>query len=94
MKYIQHKIRARDDRKIIELIEKHGPTGYGIYWIVMEELDQSPAYRIALTDSWLKRIAKINNISDHMTLFRVLETMAELNLLHQPLWEEKIITPM
>lgn len=39
--YFSHDYNARNDEKIKELIFKHGMTGYGIYWSIIEELYQN-----------------------------------------------------
>jgi hypothetical protein len=39
--YFSHDYNARNDEKIKELIFKHGMTGYGIYWSVIEDLYQN-----------------------------------------------------
>jgi hypothetical protein len=39
--YFSHDYNARNDEKIKELIFKHGMSGYGIYWSIIEELYQN-----------------------------------------------------
>ncbi len=36
--YFKHDLDAREDDKMRALIMKHGATGYGIYWMVIEDL--------------------------------------------------------
>ena len=36
--YFKHDLDAREDGKMRALIMKHGATGYGIYWMVVEDL--------------------------------------------------------
>ena len=36
--YFSHDYNARTDEKIKKLIKKHGMTGYGIYWSIVEDL--------------------------------------------------------
>ena len=39
--YFSHDYNARTDSKIKRLIAKHGMTGYGIYWAIVEDLYQN-----------------------------------------------------
>ena len=39
--YFSHDYNARNDEKIKELIFKHGMSGYGVYWSIIEELYQN-----------------------------------------------------
>lgn len=39
--YFSHDYNTRNDEKIKELIFKHGMTGYGVYWSIIEELYQN-----------------------------------------------------
>lgn len=39
--YFSHDYNARNDEKVKELIFKHGMSGYGIYWSIIEELYQN-----------------------------------------------------
>ena len=36
--YFTHDYNCRSDIKIKKLIRQHGPTGYGIYWMLIEDL--------------------------------------------------------
>jgi len=36
--YFTHDYNSRSDIKIKKLIRQHGPTGYGIYWMLVEDL--------------------------------------------------------
>lgn len=36
--YFQHDYNSRNDPKIVDLIDKMGPEGYGFYWILIEVL--------------------------------------------------------
>lgn len=38
LSYFSHDTYARKDKKIRRLIFKHGPAGYGVYWILAETL--------------------------------------------------------
>jgi hypothetical protein len=39
--YFSHDYTARSDDKIKQLIRRHGMTGYGIYWAIVEDLYQN-----------------------------------------------------
>jgi hypothetical protein len=43
--YFPHDSNAKDDPKIINMIEQHGPEAYGIYWILIETLRDQPEFR-------------------------------------------------
>ena len=43
-----HDANAAGDHKCIDLIEKLGPEGYGIYWLLIESLRREPNFRIPL----------------------------------------------
>ena len=42
--YIPHEISMRSTTEVMNLIEKEGPTGYGIYWALMEYLRVQDGY--------------------------------------------------
>ena len=46
--YFPHDSNAKDDPKIINMIEQHGPEAYGIYWILIETLRDQPEYKAPL----------------------------------------------
>ena len=43
--YFPHDSNAKDDPKIIVLMEELGPEGYGIFWILIETLRDQPDYK-------------------------------------------------
>ena len=43
--YFPHDSNAKDDPKIINMIEQHGPEAYGIYWILIETLRDQPEFK-------------------------------------------------
>ncbi|MBM9604106.1 conserved phage C-terminal domain-containing protein [Desulfopila inferna] len=47
--YFPHDSNAKDDPKIVLLIEQLGLEGYGIYWVLIEILRDQPNYRYPLT---------------------------------------------
>lgn len=93
MKWFDHDIDARSDDKIFELIEAHGMMGYGLWWLILEELyaSEETGFQIEATETWFKRIAKQANLTDWRSLVRVLDTMAEQNLIDAQLWAEHFI---
>lgn len=93
MKYFKHDLLTRDDDKIFELIEIHGMMGYGLWWVLLEELYKAEenGFQIEATDTWFKRLSKQLNLTDWRSLIRVLDTMAAHGLLNPQLWAEHII---
>jgi hypothetical protein len=48
--YFSHDSNARNDIKIMKLRRKHGMTGYGIYWCIIEILRETSDYRLSVQD--------------------------------------------
>jgi hypothetical protein len=46
--YFPHDSNAKDDPKIVLLIEQLGLEGYGIYWVLVETLRDQPEYKYPL----------------------------------------------
>ena len=46
--FFPHDSNAKDDPKIVLLIEQLGLEGYGIYWVLIETLRDQPDYRYPL----------------------------------------------
>jgi hypothetical protein len=46
--YFPHDSNAKDDPKIVLLIEQFGLEGYGIYWVLIETLRDQPGYKYPL----------------------------------------------
>lgn len=46
--YFPHDSNAKDDPKIIQLVEQLGLEGYGIFWVLIEILREQPDYRYPL----------------------------------------------
>jgi len=93
VKYFKHDLSTRDDDKIFELIEAHGMQGYGLWWVLLEELykAEDQGFRLEATDTWFKRLSKQLNLTDWRTLIRTLDTMAEQGLIDPQLWAEHVI---
>ena len=47
--YFPHDSNAKDDPKVVWLIEQLGLEGYGIFWILIETLRDQPGYRYPLS---------------------------------------------
>lgn len=93
MKYFKHDLNTREDDKIWELIDRHGLVGYGAWWVILEELYKAEdnGFTLQASETWLKRLGKALNLSDYRTLIRLLDTMAELNLIDSQMWAEHIL---
>jgi hypothetical protein len=42
--YFKHECNARDDRKLVNVIRRHGMQGIGIYWCLIEMLYEEGGY--------------------------------------------------
>ena len=42
--YFSHDLNARNDEKIVKLIQKEGLEGYGIFWIIIEKLYEADGF--------------------------------------------------
>lgn len=93
MKYFKHELLTRDDDRIWELIDTHGVQGYGLWWIILEELykAEDDGFQIDATETWFKRLGKELNLTDWRTLLRTLDTFAQLGLIDAQLWAEHVI---
>jgi hypothetical protein len=93
MKYFKHDLLSREDDKIWELIDSHGMQGYGIWWVILEELykAESTGFQVEATDIWLKRLSRQLGLSDWLTMVRTLDRFAELNLIDGQLWRDRVI---
>ena len=43
--YFPHDSNAKDDPKMMLVIDELGPAGYGMYWMLIEELRNQPGYK-------------------------------------------------
>jgi hypothetical protein len=93
MKWFKHDISTRDSDAVFELIERHGIQGYGFYWVILEECLSADAsgFKIQITETWCKRISKRFNITDFRTVYRMLDTMAEVGVINAQLWADQVI---
>lgn len=93
MKYFKHDLLSREDDKIWELIDSHGMQGYGIWWVILEELykAESTGFQVEATDIWLKRLSRQLGLTDWLTMVRTLDRFAELNLIDGQLWRDRVI---
>lgn len=75
--YFPHDSNAKDDPKVVMLIEQLGPEGYGIYWILIETLRDQPNYRYplnllpALARRYITSKEKIETVVHNYNLFEV-----------------------
>lgn len=44
--YIPHPSNARVQNEVLELLVEEGPSGYGIYWMLLEMLRDAPSYKL------------------------------------------------
>lgn len=77
--YFSHDSNARNDIKIMKLRRKHGMSGYGIYWCIIEILRDTADYKLSTQD--IEDIAfqigedveKVTSIVTDFGLFQVQE---------------------
>ena len=55
-RYIKHDYHAHEDDKIAELVERHGLTGYGAYWYLLELMTSGTDYSVPDNNSTIRRI--------------------------------------
>lgn len=60
--YFSHDSNAKDDPKMIKLIDQLGLEGYGAFWVLIELLREQPNYRLPLAA--VPRISRTYNITD------------------------------
>lgn len=93
MKYFKHDLKARQNQKLWKFIKTHGMTGYGIWWSLLEVIYEAEdkGFQVSADELWLERFADELRVSDSRVLTRILDTLAELNLIDMQLWQEHII---
>lgn len=92
MKWFQHKTDAHRNRKIRKVLRVHGPTGYGIWFALLEKLYEAEGeFQIKADELWLEDFADDLKITDPRTLTRVFDTFAEVGLISRQLWAEQVI---
>lgn len=73
--YFSHDYNARTDSKIKRLIARHGMTGYGIYWAIVEDLYQNanalPTDYESIAFDMRTDIPTLKSIVNDFDLFRV-----------------------
>ncbi len=75
--YFPHDSNAKDDPKIVMLMEQLGLEGYGIFWVLIEVLRDQPEYRypMALTSALARRFCttkeKVEIVITGYSLFEV-----------------------
>ena len=79
--YIPHEVSMRNTSEVMNLIEKEGMEGYGIYWALMEYLRTQDDYigdikvLKSLTRQLRVRLPKLKRILENYGLFSCMETM-------------------
>jgi hypothetical protein len=75
------------------VIRTHGPTGYAIWWAILEELcaTDDQGFQVEANELWLEGLAESLCLTDYRTLTRVLDTFAEIGLISAQLWAEHSI---
>ena len=79
--YIPHEVSMRNTSEVMNLIEKEGMEGYGIYWALMEYLRTQDDYigdievLESLTRQLRVRLPKLKRILENYGLFSCTETM-------------------
>lgn len=93
MKYFQHDISTLANEKIRKVVRTHGPTGYAIWWALLERLygAEEKGFQIEARELWLENLAESLCISDYRTLIRVFDTFASVGLISSQLWAEHVI---
>lgn len=77
--YFSHDSNAKDDPKIMMLIEELGLEGYGIFWILIESLRDQPNYMYplrllpALARRYNTTSAKMETVVRSYALFQILD---------------------
>ena len=61
--YFSHDSNARNDLKIKALVKKYGWSGYGYYWVIIENLRESDNYKLPFKDYVLDALAEEFNVS-------------------------------
>lgn len=75
-KYFRHDNNARNDMKIIEIRRKYGSKGYGIYFMLIEMLNSTDCYELAINYPSLSFDIRedeetIKDIVENFKLFKV-----------------------
>ena len=88
MKWFKHDTDSLRNRKIRKVVRTHGPTGYAIWFALLEKLyDEEGAFQIVADELWLEDLCDDLKIGDYRTLIRVFDTFAEVGLISRQLWE-------
>jgi len=79
--YFTHDADAKDDQKIILMIEDLGLEGYGIFWVLVESLRQAAEYRLpikiipAIARRYNTSTEKIKTLIEKYSLFEIDENL-------------------
>lgn len=92
MKWFSHDTDMHRNRKVRKLIRTHGATGYAFWVIVLEKLYAAEGNFQIIADSlWLEDLADDLKLGDDRAPIRILDTLAELNLISKQLWADRAI---
>lgn len=75
--YIPHPSNARVQNDILELLVEEGPSGYGIYWMLLEMLRDAPSYKLPYKPKslafglHLKDCSQLERIVNNYDLFTI-----------------------
>lgn len=79
IKHFRHYYNERDNKHVSELLRKHGATGYGVYWYVLERLYFNVNRELLYDDNQVMLMAMDVGISKRK-LRKIMKTMLENNL--------------
>ncbi|MEM8602588.1 MAG: Lin1244/Lin1753 domain-containing protein [Cyanobacteria bacterium P01_H01_bin.121] len=93
MKWYKHALSAREDERVDDLIAIHSICGYGLWIAIQEELfkAEDEGFKIEATDRWLRRMARQLNMADSLALARIIDTLAEVDLINVQHWAERVL---
>jgi hypothetical protein len=92
MRWFHHDTDMHRNRKIRKLIRTHGATGFALWCLLLEKLyAQEGDFNISADQLWFEDISEDLKLGDYRTPIRILDTLAELQLIDVQLWQEHII---
>jgi hypothetical protein len=93
VKYFKHPLHLREEPRTWRLIKKHGMTGYGVLWALIEELykAEDDGFQIQVDDLWLEQKADEYRLTDELALARFIDAFVELGFLDKQAWQERLL---
>ena len=83
MKWFKHLSEAPDDEKLAEVLDLHGASGYGVWWLIVEavakQMDKTNKCEVRYSSKKWSRVAHV----DSRTLAKYLQTFSNLALIVQ-----------